>query len=187
MDRELPSLGDWQAWRDSLLPAPCGVSCTGTDYDRRAVWLILRMIQGHCCAVCLRLTAGEMDYDRDTGRIRGLLCKPCSAAASEGTPHPVFDAYRTRPPVGSQVWLYGTGGGTEPEVTAMTDTELWFARDLGRLIAVGDAAMVSADDAYRQILKRGCDAGLLAIFGTRIDERLPGSIGPDVARSETGE
>jgi Recombination endonuclease VII len=187
MERELPSLGEWLAWRDSLLPAPCGVPCAGTDYDRRAVWIILRMIQGHRCAICLRGTAGEMDYDRVTGRIQGLLCERCNAVASEGTRHPVLDAYRARPPVGGQVWLYGPGGGTEPEVTAMTDAELQFATDMGRLIEAGDAALDAADDAYRWTLKRGCDAGLLAVFGSRIGEQPPGSILPALAGSEAEE
>ena len=69
----------------------------------------------------------------------------------------------------------------------MTDAELLFATDMGRLIEAGDAALDSAGDAYLRTLKRGCDAGLLTVFGTRTGEQPPGSILPAVGVSEAEE
>jgi hypothetical protein len=46
------------------------------DYDR------LYFAQGGCCAICQRATGKtrrlSVDHDHATGKVRGLLCRPCN-------------------------------------------------------------------------------------------------------------
>lgn len=41
--------------------------------------------QRGCCAICFAPFAGKgcIDHDHDTGRVRGLLCKPCNLAVGQ--------------------------------------------------------------------------------------------------------
>jgi hypothetical protein len=40
--------------------------------------------QGGLCAVCGMATELVVDHDHDTGKVRGLLCRPCNSAVTGG-------------------------------------------------------------------------------------------------------
>jgi hypothetical protein len=66
----------------------------------------LYLFQGGKCAICLRATGAtrrlSVDHDHATGKVRGLLCRPCNSMLGHGRDDPEFfiraAAYLRHPP-----------------------------------------------------------------------------------------
>jgi hypothetical protein len=79
------------------------------DYDR------LHRIQDGRCAICQRATGASrrlcVDHDHATGKVRGLLCRPCNDMLGHGRDDPDFFTrawqYLVSPPASQ---LVGAGG-----------------------------------------------------------------------------
>lgn len=99
------------------VPACCAWPVTGADLDQvrqaaagsererdRIVEELLVSWHAGRCAACgsHRPAVGRgglvWDHDHDTGSVRGLLCGSCNSRERHSTA-PVFEAYRSRPPV----------------------------------------------------------------------------------------
>lgn len=183
----LPTLADWSTWRGSLPQAPSGVRCTGETAERRCVRSVLALVQDWHCAACLGYFPGAgglvVDHEHRTDMIRGLLCTWCNVS-EPGSRHPVFAAYRARPPSRPRVWFYGGyRKGEPPEVYSAATGPAIPPRSAAREVAHRQALAVGAELAIASLAVRaaGKDQGgrrelaasaLRLLFGDRaITER----------------